>query len=70
MNKILILFFVVLTDLGAYAQTSITSSHVQKATVCTAYTSPLTAVISTNNPITFTTVSTLFYSHYSIKFQS
>ena len=59
MKKLLLLFLITVTGLASFAQTSINSSPVTTATVGSLYTSPITAVTNTNNPITFSTVSTL-----------
>ena len=59
MKKLLLLFLITVTSLASYAQTSINSSPVTTATVGSLYTSPITAVTNTNNPITFSTVGTL-----------
>ena len=59
MKKLLLLFLITVTGLASFAQTSINSSPVTTATVGSLYTSPITAVTNTNNPITFSTVGTL-----------
>jgi gliding motility-associated-like protein len=59
MKRFLLLFLLVVTGFASYAQTSINSSPVTTATVGSLYTSPITAVTNTNNPITFSTVGTL-----------
>jgi hypothetical protein len=59
MRKLVLLFLMLVTGLASFAQTSIYSSPVTTGTVGSLYTSPITAVTNTNNPITFSVVNTL-----------
>ena len=57
MKKLILLL--ILSIFNSFAQTTINSTPVTTATVGAAYTSPVTAVTNTNNPITFSTLGNL-----------
>lgn len=59
MKKKLLLFLFLSNVIISFAQTTINSTPVTTALVGSPYSSPITAVTNTNNPITFSTVGTL-----------